>query len=232
LLRKTDGSKIPYDLFGISLITLLRMGIQRETKSQLYKEFLEIPLYQDMATWNLQFRGGKLSYVDRDTMDVNFDNYLPFTYKVVLALMNYKRTLDDFGKCGGNFAAKYGVNYVGDCVISDSGEISKISEKCNEDFPVPCADGECKTSFIQCMRDLEKKKINIRKSKSFNSFPGFTRGNYFGGDNIGGDLEEEKQMEEEKNNEEENSSPFDAVDSNIKKIKAQSPEKPSLFISQ
>ena len=108
-----------------------------------------------MATWNIQFRGSKLHYVDRDSMDEDFEKKVPFTYQVVLALMNYKRTVADFGKCGGDFEAKYGVRDVGNCVI-DSAFNSVSAEKCNEKYPVPCADGECKSTYVQCLRDLSK----------------------------------------------------------------------------
>ena len=39
--------------------------MSKKVKEKLYKQFLKIPVYQDMATWNIQFRGSQLSYVDK-----------------------------------------------------------------------------------------------------------------------------------------------------------------------
>lgn len=40
-------------LTGISLIALLRMGLLKEMKERLYNLFLHLPLYEDMAPWNI-----------------------------------------------------------------------------------------------------------------------------------------------------------------------------------
>lgn len=40
------NSLIPYTHFGISLITLLRIGLSGTTKTRLYGQFLQIPVYE------------------------------------------------------------------------------------------------------------------------------------------------------------------------------------------
>jgi hypothetical protein len=123
LQRTDDGgtavanSIIPYTHFGISLITLLRIGLSGNTKTKLYGQFLQIPVYEDMATWNIQWTKGKLAYVDVDTMQKHLEvrglllttgvslesrpkqGSLPHAYQMILALMNYERTVADFGRC-------------------------------------------------------------------------------------------------------------------------------------
>lgn len=70
------------------------------------------------------FQGGKLTYIDYDTKDVTFNKMVPAAYqvcclclsfcvacsfadklcccKVMSMLMNYQRTISDFGHCDGN----------------------------------------------------------------------------------------------------------------------------------
>jgi hypothetical protein len=106
-MRAHDKKVIRYDRFGVSLITLLRMGLTEQRRDEFYAEFLRIPVYEDMATWNIQFKAGKLQYTDRDTEENTFEKMLPYAYQVVLVLMNYRRTVEDFGRCGGNNKVEY-----------------------------------------------------------------------------------------------------------------------------
>ena len=76
------------------------MGLTQGRKEEFYTEFLRLPVYEDMATWNIQFKAGKLVYTDRDTEDQHFEKMVPYAYQILLALMNYKRTLQDFDRCG------------------------------------------------------------------------------------------------------------------------------------
>ena len=41
------------NLTGISLIALLRLGLLSEVKARLYEQFIKMPLYEDMAPWNI-----------------------------------------------------------------------------------------------------------------------------------------------------------------------------------
>ncbi len=68
IVRKTDGFSIPYrTIDSISLIALMRMGLLSSIKNKFYDEFLRLPLYEDMAPWNIVFRYGALDYIDYDT---------------------------------------------------------------------------------------------------------------------------------------------------------------------
>jgi hypothetical protein len=65
-------------------------------------------------------------------------------------LMNYKRTVEDFKKCGSKAGTVYGLPYVSDCV----GFSGEKSLSCSDDlrFPVPCSDGKCHSDYISCLR--------------------------------------------------------------------------------
>ena len=108
-------------------------------------------------------------------MDLSFDEKLEMAYKLVLALMNYKRTLEDFEKCGENYQTKQGVTIVGDCIVYDKEKIDQIATKCTDDLPIPCLDGECKVNYIECLRDLDKKnkKIKFKKTTTWDFFMPF-----------------------------------------------------------
>ena len=103
--------------FGLTLISILRLGITDETRDRLYRcptsscsssrclsdpspsfarvcsSFLDMPLYEDMAPWNIFFEAGKLIYIDYDTRNLHFDEAVPMAYQVIEVLMNYKRTV-------------------------------------------------------------------------------------------------------------------------------------------
>ncbi len=58
LRRGTDNSFIPYvRLHGISLIAMLRMKLVAQQRAHAYHQFVALPLYQDMAPWNIVFVG-------------------------------------------------------------------------------------------------------------------------------------------------------------------------------
>lgn len=63
-------------------------------------------------------------------------------------LMNYKRTVEDFKKCGSKASTIYGLPYVSDCVGGADRGLS-----CQDlALPVPCADGNCHSDYISCLR--------------------------------------------------------------------------------
>lgn len=58
LVRSHDSSVIPYvSLYGVTLISMLRMGLKNAIKVRAYHQFVALPLYQDMAPWNIVFVG-------------------------------------------------------------------------------------------------------------------------------------------------------------------------------
>ena len=91
LTRALDGSHIPYDtIYGITLIAMLRLGLVREQRSVLYEEFLKLPLFEDMAPWNIVIVGSSVGYIDYDTRAHTFDKDLQSVYRVMSAMFNYK----------------------------------------------------------------------------------------------------------------------------------------------
>lgn len=88
-----------------------------------------------------------MAYIDYDTRDITFDSVIPKSYQIISVLMNYKRTVEDFKKCGGKAPTVYGLAFISDCVQSST------SVTCNNlKFPVPCGDGKCHSDYISCLR--------------------------------------------------------------------------------
>jgi hypothetical protein len=47
--------------------------------------FLAMPLYEDMAPWNIFFEKDRLIYIDYDTRNLVFDEAVPMAYQVTRA---------------------------------------------------------------------------------------------------------------------------------------------------
>lgn len=63
-------------------------------------------------------------------------------------LMNYKRTVEDFHKCGSKASTVYNLPYVSECVGKTIESIKCDGLK----LPVPCGDGQCHSDYISCLR--------------------------------------------------------------------------------
>ena len=117
ITREHDSWHIPYGtLYGITLITILRLGLVQSQREIAYHNFVALPLYEDMAPWNIVFQGSRMAYIDYDTKDVTYDAQVPLTYKTLSVLFNYKRTVEDFRKCGPSTGNPYGFGHIGSCV--------------------------------------------------------------------------------------------------------------------
>jgi hypothetical protein len=58
LLRDRDDFPIPYtSLHAITFITLLRLGLSSVQRDKFFEKFLKLPLYEDMAPWNIVLMG-------------------------------------------------------------------------------------------------------------------------------------------------------------------------------
>eukprot|EP01052_Picozoa_sp_SAG31_P032992 SAG31_NODE_3675_length_3998_cov_2.494229_3_plen_204_part_00 len=88
LTREEDDSKIPYTIdgqpihYGMTLISILRLGVTDEIRDELYASFLKMSLYEDMAPWNIFYEAGKLIYIDYDTRNLVFDEAVKTAYQV------------------------------------------------------------------------------------------------------------------------------------------------------
>jgi hypothetical protein len=49
-----------------------------------------------------------VDYIDYDTKEFTFDVDIPKAYQIMSVLMNYKRTVEDFHKCGSKASTVYG----------------------------------------------------------------------------------------------------------------------------
>ena len=117
ITREHDAWHIPYgQLYGVTLITILRLGLVEKQREYAYHNFVALPLYEDMAPWNIVFQGSRMAYIDYDTKDVTFDDIVPLTYKTLSVLFNYKRTVEDFRKCGPSGHNPYGFQHINACI--------------------------------------------------------------------------------------------------------------------
>mmetsp|Transcript_882 Transcript_882/g.2162 ORF Transcript_882/g.2162 Transcript_882/m.2162 type:complete len:277 (+) Transcript_882:204-1034(+) len=152
LTRREDGHSIPFkELRAVSLIALLRMGLSKRHRRVMYRQFVKMPLFEDMAPWNIVLVGHDLAYIDQDTQDKTFTASVALAYQTMSALMNYIRTVKDFKHCrgkakGGNL---YGIPFISDCVGSPfHGPCTSPSK------PVPCGDRTCRSTFVECLQEL------------------------------------------------------------------------------
>ena len=157
LIRNDDNSTIVYDKFGISLIATLRLHPSDKLVTRLYSQFLTLPIYEDMAPWNIQFKAGQLYYVDKDSSESSFDWLLPHASQFFLALINYRETIKAFGMCGSVAIVKGNPPEVGQCVRSYN------EGPCNDPaFPVPCANERCYATFVDCLRAIAETESDYR----------------------------------------------------------------------
>ena len=72
--------------------------------------------------------------------------------QVMEVLFNYKRTVEDFKKCGGKGGNPYGFPFVSECVGGGS-----FPGPCKDSaFPVPCGDGSCQSDYVSCLRAMSR----------------------------------------------------------------------------
>ena len=152
LYREKDDWPIPYNsIYGVTLITLLRLGLDDSLRERFFSSFMQLPLYEDMAPWNIVLMGSALQYIDYDTKDITFDKEVSKAYMIMTVLMNYKRTVEDFKRCGSKASTVYNLPYVSDCVGT---YVDKALTCPSLSLPVPCPDGECHTSYISCLKSM------------------------------------------------------------------------------
>eukprot|EP01034_Spumella_vulgaris_P022705 gene22705-28858_t len=162
LSRDRDGFPIPYtSIYGVTLITALRLGLETTQREKLFGQFLRLPLYEDMAPWNVVLMGAALDYIDYDTREFTYTLDVPKAYRVMSVLMNYKRTVEDFKRCGAKAGTVYGLPYVSDCV----GSVDKLLVCSELSLPVPCGDGQCHSDYISCLRSLSSQAEQLVASE-------------------------------------------------------------------
>ena len=73
-------------------------------------------------------------------------------------LFNYKRTVQDFGKCPGSKSrTDYGFSHVSECV----GNLEFDGPCPDSSHPVPCGDGKCHSDYIDCLRAVTQLKATL-----------------------------------------------------------------------
>ena len=154
LIREKDDTQIPYEhIYGITLITALRMTLHIQQRKTAYSLFLKLPLYEDMAPWNILLTGSELTYIDYDTKTETFDQDIVKVYRILEVLMNFKRTIGDFNMCGDRAGNPvYNFDVISECVQS------LFKGPCSDTrYPIACGDGTCKSDYVSCLRDIDRK---------------------------------------------------------------------------
>jgi len=166
LTRDQDAGYIPYGVIrAFTLICAFRLGLVNAQTEKVYGDFVKLPLYEDMAPWNIALAAGSVEYIDYDTRGKVYDDHVKETYRVLSVLMNYKRTVSDFGKCGESAHNPYGFGQVSSCVKPQT-----FDGACDEsDVPVPCDDGKCHSDYISCLRALDIKHHKSHDIQNQNS---------------------------------------------------------------
>lgn len=160
-------------IHGITMIAILRMGLLDNLKEAAFHQFMKLPLYEDMAPWNIVFRGPNLDYIDYDTQSKTFGGGIAEIYQLLEVLANYKRTVKDLSRCGQNAGNAWGFQYLSDCVGSnphDNGDgtlRNRKPDKCPDSaFPVRCPDGTCHANYISCMQSMSEDELEREKPES------------------------------------------------------------------
>ena len=106
-----------------------------------------------------------MAYIDYDTKDFTFDDIVPLTYKMLSVLFNYKRTVEDFRKCGPSGHNPYGFSHISSCVGNTAGFFQHGGKKCDDSSaPVKCGDGSCQPDYISCLKVLSVTELNKQAS--------------------------------------------------------------------
>ena len=75
-------------------------------------------------------------------------------FEMMEVFFNYKRTIEDFQRCGDKAPVLYGFSLISNCVGSD------FRGPCDDHSkPVPCGDGTCHSDYISCLRAISKKQL-------------------------------------------------------------------------
>ena len=88
------------------------------------------------------FQGGRLQYIDYDTKDVKLDKFAPMAYQVMALLLNYERTVKDFGHCSFNA----GWVYIGKDVLGKMSRVFILNRGLNPSLDLL---GECSDIGLQ-----------------------------------------------------------------------------------
>ena len=98
-----------------------------------------------------------------DTQTKTFDSDIVKVYRILEVLTNYKRTITDFAKCRDRADNPvYNFDVISDCVGS------LFTGPCKDTkYPIPCGDGTCKSDYVSCLRDENKKENDGKLSKKY-----------------------------------------------------------------
>ena len=95
---------------------------------------------------------------------------VPLTYKTLSVLFNYKRTVEDFRKCGPSGHNPYGFSHVSNCVGNTEDFKRNGGDHCDEsEAPVKCGDGSCQPDYISCLKVLSIREIRSKRAYKVDS---------------------------------------------------------------
>lgn len=101
---------------------------------------------------------------------------VPLTYKTLSVLFNYKRTVEDFRKCGPSGHNPYGFSHVSNCVGNTDDFKANGGEHCEESAaPVKCGDGSCQPDYISCLKVLSTRELRSQRASKMDSHERLSR---------------------------------------------------------
>ena len=134
---------------------LAALGLGRAQKSALFSSVLSMPLFEDMAPWNLMAAQGRLEYVDSENAERTLDALLPTLGALSLFFDTFEEMARQLTLCregAGNTLYGRSIPFVAACQDGDFSDERPFP--CGHDLTqgVACRSGRCSSSFVDCMR--------------------------------------------------------------------------------
>ena len=140
---------------GVTVQCLAALGLGRAQKSALFSSVLSMPLFEDMAPWNLMAAQGRLEYVDSENAERTLDALLPTLGALSLFFDTFEEMARQLTLCregAGNTLYGRSIPFVAACQDGDFSDERPFP--CGHDLTqgVACRSGRCSSSFVDCMR--------------------------------------------------------------------------------
>ena len=140
---------------GVTVQCLAALGLGRAQKSALFSSVLSMPLFEDMAPWNLMAAQGRLEYVDSENAERTLDALLPTLGALSLFFGRVEEMARQLTLCregAGNTLYGRSIPFVAACQDGDFSDERPFP--CGHDLTqgVACRSGRCSSSFVDCMR--------------------------------------------------------------------------------
>jgi len=158
ITRLSDNSKISFEGgMGVTLQTLGSLGLGATARSRVLHALVRMPMFEDLAPWNLMLTSGAsiLVYVDHESRDRALDAVMPLSGVLSLALGSFERAARQLGIClAKSGPTLYGksIPYVAACTDGDFARSKPYPCRASLSKGVACLDRSCASTFVHCLR--------------------------------------------------------------------------------